>query len=97
MELRKKEKQKTFANKEAFWEAWIIANELEKLEIVASLKMFDMIKEPMFRHSFVSLVNSYLVDLQEYMAERIKYSTNKEIKEDDRYGESDEKVSQLQP
>lgn len=99
-----KKEKKAFSSPEQFWESWVNADELQKIRLVNTLSIFDMMKEPEMKRAFVSLVNSYLVDLHEYMADKMRYMTSdarqKSSVEENRYGSGksgDDDLSQLQP
>jgi hypothetical protein len=99
----RKEKKKVFSSPEQFWEAWINADELQKVAMVQTLSVFNMVREPTMKRALVNLVNSYLVDLHSYMANKMRYMTMETkqmtLTEENRYGsgESDEDVSQVNP
>jgi hypothetical protein len=99
----RKEKKKVFSSPEQFWENWVNADELQRNAMVQTLSVFNMIKEPMMKRAFINLVNSYLVDLHSYMANKMRYMTSESkqatLVEENRYGdgESDFDVSQVQP
>lgn len=97
---KKEEKKLAFSSPEQFWEMWINADELQKNAMIQTLSMFNIIKDPDMRRAFVNLVNSYLVDLHEYMADKMRYMTSEKkpaVAEESRYGTGNEEVSQLQP
>lgn len=100
---KKEEKKKAFSSPEQFWEAWINADELQRNAMVQTLSVFNMIKEPMMKRAFINLVNSYLVDLHSYMANKMRYMTSESkqatLVEENRYGsgQPDEDVSQINP
>ena len=100
---KKDEKKRIFSSPEQFWEAWIGADELQRNAMVQTLSVFNMIKEPNMKRALVTLVNSYLVDLHVYMANKMRYMTGDSASvatEGNRYGGGEpgpEAVSQLQP
>lgn len=51
-----------------FWEKWCKANELEKVELVETLTLpSPRLKGKDYKYHCASLINSYLVDLVEYL------------------------------
>jgi len=52
-----------------FWQKWEDANEINKLRLVETLTMpSPVIQGDLYYHTCVSLVNSYLVDLRNYLS-----------------------------
>ena len=52
---------------EVFWKRWLESGELERLNIISELPMFDKIKYESKHKVSVTLINSYFEDLSEYM------------------------------
>lgn len=88
--LGKKEKQPGAG---VFWQAWVDADEPERIRLVGSLMAFDEIKEPLMKRSFLRLVNSYFEDLYDFVQKGVpvgdRYARRKES--------VDTSVSQVQP
>jgi hypothetical protein len=58
-----------------FWEKWARAGELDRVAMVKTLfKDSRLCQDDLDVHTLATLVNSYLVDLEEYM--KIKYYRN---------------------
>lgn len=101
-DLKKKEVEKSSGNAaDEFWETWVNSDELERISLVRSLNVFELIKDPMEKRAFENLVNSYLVDLHNYMLTRVPEHEEVSFVGDKRYGrkpvEDSFDVSQLQP
>ena len=54
---------------EDFWERWLKANELKKVEMIKTLPIAKDTKiiHKGFEHTVATLLNSYLVDLKDYL------------------------------
>ena len=61
--------QETDQIKDDFWEKWYSASELWQPELLKELRFKDLAKEG-FEGILLTLVNSYLVDLAEFMEKR---------------------------
>jgi hypothetical protein len=84
-----------------FWEAWLNSDELQRIALVRSLNVFELIKEPMERRAFENLVNSYLADLHNYMVTKVPVRIDNIFAGDNKYGrkptEPEPELSQVQP
>ena len=57
-----------------FWNRWTVADTLKKVDIVKELQLENVATDS---HSIASLVNSFFVDLTDYLEERYKATQKK--------------------
>jgi len=55
----------------SFFVKYTKANELEKLKLIESLPIISTKKDKLEKHMLGSLLNSYLMDMQDYYEERL--------------------------
>lgn len=102
--LRKKKESESevkISSASEFWDIWTSSDELKRKELIQTLTVFDLIPDPFMRVAVLGLVNSYLVDLYNYMEDRMLYLMRSVEQKGAvaKYGSSEpeDSVSQVQP